>query len=68
MAEREIKGSRYLLFGFLENLIHEVCCIRIKEQVGEKRSTGGTHENADRDKTPPPNITIMLSIKKTLAF
>ena len=68
MAQREIKGSCYLLFAFLENLIHEVCCTRIKEQVDAQRSTGSTYENVDRDKTRPPNIAILLSIKKTLAF
>jgi hypothetical protein len=39
MAEREIKGSGWLLFVVLEKPLYEVCLIRIKEHVGEKRST-----------------------------
>jgi hypothetical protein len=40
------------IFNMLEFLIdnifvYEVCLIRIKEQVGEKRSTVGTHRYAD---------------------
>ena len=47
IAERQIKGPGYRLFGYLEKPLYEVCFIRIKEQVGEKRSTFDTHGNAD---------------------
>ena len=40
--------------------MYEVCLIRIKEQVGEKRNTVYTHRYADC----PPKITNMLSIKQ----
>jgi hypothetical protein len=43
--------------------MHEVWLIRIKEQVGEKRSTVCTHRNAICWKTRPRNKTNMLSIK-----
>jgi hypothetical protein len=56
IAEREIKGSGELFFVFLEKPLYEVCLIRIKEQVGEKRSTVCTHRSVE-------NITNMLSIK-----
>jgi hypothetical protein len=39
IAERETKGSGQLLFVFLEKPLYEVCLIRIKEQVDEKRSS-----------------------------
>ena len=47
LAEREIKGSVQLLFGFFEKLLYEVRHIRIKEEIGEKRSTVCTHGYAD---------------------
>ena len=47
VAERQIKGPGYRLFGYLEKPLYEVCFIRMKEQVGEKRSTFDTHGNAD---------------------
>ena len=47
IAEREIKGSGLLLLVFLEKPLHEVCLIRIKEQVSGKRSTVCTHGYAD---------------------
>jgi len=49
------------LFVFLEKAQYEVCLIRIKEQVGEKRSAICTHRYADC----PPNIPNMLSIKNS---
>ena len=45
--------------------MHEICLIRIKEQVGEKWSTVCTHRNANCWKTRPRNKTNMLSIKKS---
>ena len=47
IEEMEIKGSVYLLFVFLEKPMYEVCLIRIKNQVREKKSTIGTHKNTD---------------------
>ena len=47
IAEREVKGSDWLLFVFLEKPLYEVCLIRIKEFVGEKRTTVCTHRYAD---------------------
>ena len=44
-SEREIKGLCEL--PKLENPLYEVCLVRIKEQVDEKRSTDVTHRNAD---------------------
>jgi hypothetical protein len=44
-SEREIKGLCEL--PKLENPLYEVCLVRIKEQVDEKRSTAVTHRNAD---------------------
>ena len=32
---------------FLEKPMYAVCLVRTKEQVGEERSTVGTHMNAD---------------------
>jgi hypothetical protein len=60
MAEREIKGSGWLLFVVLEKPLYEVCLIRIKEHVGEKRSTVCAHRYAD---CLLKNITNMLSMK-----
>jgi hypothetical protein len=40
-VKRETKGSGQLLFVFLEKPLYEVCLIRIKEQVDEKRSSLG---------------------------
>jgi len=43
----KLKLSGWLLFVFLEKPWYEVCLIRIKEQVGCKRSTVCTHMYAD---------------------
>lgn len=48
--------------------MHEICLIRIKEEVGEKRSTVGTHGNDDYVLTCPPSITNVLSIKTARNF
>jgi hypothetical protein len=45
--EREIKGSGSLLFVFLEKPLVDICLVRIKEQVAEKRNTISTHRNVD---------------------
>ena len=50
ITEHRIKGSGKLLFAFLEKPLSrlcEVCLIRIKEQVSEKRNIVGTHMNTD---------------------
>ena len=39
--------SDYLPFVSLDKPLYEVCLIRIKEQVSEKRSTVCTHGNAE---------------------
>jgi hypothetical protein len=60
MAEREIKGSGWLLFVVLEKPLYEICLIRIKEHVGEKRGTVCAHRYAD---CLLKNIANMLSMK-----
>lgn len=47
IAEREIKWSEKLIFVFLEKPLYEDCLARIKEQIGEKRSTVGIHRNGN---------------------
>ena len=42
-----IKGSGQFFFVFLAKPLYEVCLIRIKKQVAEKRSTVCTHRYAD---------------------
>jgi hypothetical protein len=39
--------DRASFFSFFEKPLYEVCLIRIKEQVGERRSTVCTHRYAD---------------------
>ena len=39
--------DRVSFFSFFLINLYEVSLVRIKEQVGEKRSTVGTHRNAD---------------------
>ena len=43
----KLKGLDQLLFVLLEKPQYEVCLVRIKEQVGEKRSTVCTYRYAD---------------------
>ena len=62
----KLKDRASFFSFFLEKPLYEVCLIRIKEQVGEKRSTVGAHRYADYLlKTRPPNIANMLSIKNS---
>jgi hypothetical protein len=67
----KLKDQASFFSFFLEKPLYEVCLIRIKEQVGEKRSTVGAHRYADYLlKTRPPNIgniiyPIELEIKDT---
>ena len=46
-SEREIKALGSLLFVLLEKPLFKVCLVRIKEQVGDRRSTVCTHRYAD---------------------
>ena len=39
--------ASFFAVAFIEKPLYEVCSTRIKEQVDEKRSTAGTHRNAD---------------------
>ena len=43
----KLKGLGQVLFVLLEKPLYEVCLVRIKKQVGEKRSTVCTHRYAD---------------------
>ena len=43
----KLKDRASFFSFFLEKPLYEVCLIRIKEQVGEKRSTVCTHKYAD---------------------
>ena len=62
----EIKLSGYLLFVFLEKLLYEICLVRIKEQIVEKRSsTVGTHMNVDNVETHVYQTNNMLSNKNS---
>ena len=47
IQERDIKGSGQFLFVFLEKSLYNVCLIRLKEQVGEKKSTICSHKYAE---------------------
>lgn len=40
-----IEKRDILCYLFRDNPMHEVCFIRIKKQVSEKKSKGGTHNN-----------------------
>jgi len=46
IAERVINGLGYLLFVLPVKPIYEVCLVRIKEQVGERKNTVCTHRYA----------------------
>jgi hypothetical protein len=65
ITECEIKGSGNLLFVFIEKLLYEVCLIRIKKQVVEKRSTVGIHRSVDCLEKHVHQTTNMLSIKNS---
>ena len=43
----KLKGLGQLLFVLLEKPLYEVCLVRIKEQVGERRCIVCTHRYAD---------------------
>jgi hypothetical protein len=60
-TKKFFKGSGWLLFVVLEKPLYEVCLIRIKEHVGEKRSTVCAHMHADCLLKETSKITNMLS-------
>jgi hypothetical protein len=69
LLTRKLLNQGFLLVKLkssLKSLLYEVCLIRIKEQVGEKRNTVCTHRYAECLLTNTlPNITNMLSIKNS---
>ena len=68
IAEWEIKC---FLFFFLEKLLHEVCLIRIKKQVGEKRGKVCTHGNVcwkHNKNVLNLNSSILMSVSENILF
>ena len=68
IAEWEIKC---FLFFFLEKPLHEICFIRIKKQVGEKRGKVGTHGNVcwkQNKNVLNLNSSILMSVSENILF